>query len=302
MKFLIVDDEALILEETVKLLKELGQTELLVFQDELTVLEQLELLHFDVALLDIELPMVNGLDLAQEILNHHPHSHIIFLTGYQEYAIHAFELNAIDYLLKPLTKARLAKALDRLPKTVSTPQDTKLKLQLFNQFEMVSGNEVVRFKRHKTQELLAYLLLNQQKANRDVLCDALYDTVDGRKAIIQLQTLIYQARKDLEPYQDQLKIGFKNQTYYLEINHLDIDALRFKGLSKTDETQTLIKAVESYDKGLLHAHDWPWLIHEQFNFEAKLFTLLDELTKRAETSNNEQFQAWVDLKLKQYSE
>src|SRR5262245_41979281 len=66
----------------------------------------------DVVLLDIQMPGCSGIDVAASLSK--PRPHIIFCTAYDQYAVDAFELNAVDYLLKPISRARLAQALDRL--------------------------------------------------------------------------------------------------------------------------------------------------------------------------------------------
>ncbi len=66
----------------------------------------------DVLLLDIQMPGCTGIDVAASLPR--PRPHIVFCTAYEQHAVDAFELNAIDYLLKPITRARLAQALDRI--------------------------------------------------------------------------------------------------------------------------------------------------------------------------------------------
>src|SRR5256885_14715510 len=66
----------------------------------------------DVLLLDIELPGCTGIDIAACLPE--PRPHIIFCTAYDQHAVDAFELHAVDYLLKPVSRVRLEQALDRV--------------------------------------------------------------------------------------------------------------------------------------------------------------------------------------------
>lgn len=66
----------------------------------------------DAILLDIEMPGCTGIDVAACLP--HPRPHIVFCTAYDQHAVEAFELHAVDYLLKPVGRARLAQALDHL--------------------------------------------------------------------------------------------------------------------------------------------------------------------------------------------
>ena len=68
--------------------------------------------HPDVLLLDIQMPGSSGIDVAACLP--HPRPHIIFCTAFDQYAVDAFELHAVDYLLKPISRARLEQALDRI--------------------------------------------------------------------------------------------------------------------------------------------------------------------------------------------
>jgi two-component system LytT family response regulator len=72
----------------------------------------------DVIFLDIQLPGASGFDLVNQL--NHP-AHIIFVTAFDEHALRAFEVNALDYLLKPVTPERLAKALARLQQPSESP-------------------------------------------------------------------------------------------------------------------------------------------------------------------------------------
>jgi two-component system LytT family response regulator len=65
----------------------------------------------DVILLDIQMPGLSGIDVAASLPQ--PRAHVIFCTAFDQHAVDAFELNALDYLLKPISRARLKQALDR---------------------------------------------------------------------------------------------------------------------------------------------------------------------------------------------
>jgi two-component system, LytTR family, response regulator len=85
------------------------------------VMELAATLQPDVIFLDIQMPGPNGIDVAACLPN--PRPHIVFCTAYDQYAVEAFELHAVDYLLKPIARARLAQALDRVRGMPSTPEE-----------------------------------------------------------------------------------------------------------------------------------------------------------------------------------
>jgi two-component system LytT family response regulator len=77
--------------------------------------EQMAALRPDILFLDVQMPGETGMDLLESL--EPPVPHVIFTTAYDEFAVKAFELNAIDYLLKPVDPVRLASAVERIPGT-----------------------------------------------------------------------------------------------------------------------------------------------------------------------------------------
>jgi two-component system LytT family response regulator len=75
-------------------------------------MEEIARLAPDVVFLDIQMPGCTGMEVAASLPR--PRPHIIFCTAFDQYAVDAFELSAVDYLLKPVNRARLAQALDRV--------------------------------------------------------------------------------------------------------------------------------------------------------------------------------------------
>jgi two-component system LytT family response regulator len=112
IKAIIIDDERLARNELKKLL--LTHAEIEVVDEAANAdegIEKIELLHPDLIFLDIQMPGKNGFDLLMEL---EKPPRVIFTTAYDEYAIKAFEVNALDYLLKPIEPRRLGEALQKL--------------------------------------------------------------------------------------------------------------------------------------------------------------------------------------------
>lgn len=112
VKAIIIDDERLARTELKKLLQEFPDIEVI---DEASNaddgLEKIELLNPDLIFLDIQMPGKTGFDLLQEL---EKAPRVIFTTAYDEYALKAFEVNALDYLLKPIEPRRLTDAIQKL--------------------------------------------------------------------------------------------------------------------------------------------------------------------------------------------
>ena len=112
MKILIVDDEQLARERLQRHLQELdARAELLQAENGLSALEQTEKHNPDIILLDIRMPGMDGIETANKLSELETPPAIIFITAYDEYALDAFDSQAIAYLLKPVRKEKLAKAI-----------------------------------------------------------------------------------------------------------------------------------------------------------------------------------------------
>jgi len=112
MRALVIDDERLARKELINLLNQLETVE--VVGEAVNVedaKEKIDQLQPDVIFLDIQMPEKTGFDLLEE-LDQLPH--VIFTTAYDEYALKAFQVNALDYLLKPIEPKRLEDAVLKL--------------------------------------------------------------------------------------------------------------------------------------------------------------------------------------------
>ncbi|MDQ0271482.1 LytR/AlgR family response regulator transcription factor [Cytobacillus purgationiresistens] len=115
LKAYIVDDEPLARDEIKYLLQRSKQVEVLGESDCIDdAIIEIPRLKPDIVFLDIELTEGNGLNLAKWLESVEPQPAIVFATAYDEYALQAFDLNAADYLLKPINEARLHKTLEKL--------------------------------------------------------------------------------------------------------------------------------------------------------------------------------------------
>ena len=113
MRILIVDDERPARDKLRRLLAlEPDVTEIAEARDGFEALQQAALFKPDAAFLDIQMPEISGIELAASLPE--PAPLIVFATAFDQYAISAFDANAIDYLLKPYDQARLQRALARL--------------------------------------------------------------------------------------------------------------------------------------------------------------------------------------------
>ncbi len=112
MRAIVIDDERLARKELITLLNQLETVEVVgeaVNVDDAK--EKIDLLNPDVIFLDIQMPEKTGFELLEDLDNV---PHVIFTTAYDEYALKAFQVNALDYLLKPIEPKRLEEAINKL--------------------------------------------------------------------------------------------------------------------------------------------------------------------------------------------
>ncbi len=114
LRVFIIDDEPLAIRRLTRLLKETGRVEIVGETTEpASIVETLPALALDALFLDIQMPDLNGFELLAKLKNYPP---VIFTTAFDEYALRAFEVNSLDYLLKPVEAERLENALTKLEK------------------------------------------------------------------------------------------------------------------------------------------------------------------------------------------
>jgi two-component system, LytTR family, response regulator len=116
---LIIDDEALARQLVRKYLSDIPGLEIVgECENGFDALKAIHELNPDLLFLDIQMPKIDGFELL-EVLDQKPE--IIFTTAFDQYAIRAFEMNAVDYLLKPFSKERLCQAVEKARQRIGTP-------------------------------------------------------------------------------------------------------------------------------------------------------------------------------------
>jgi two-component system LytT family response regulator len=145
LKALIIDDERLArldlrnMLETVETVEVIGEAE-----DVPSGIEAIEKLKPNVVFLDIQMPGQTGFDLVSQI---DFDGHIIFVTAYDEYALRAFEVNAMDYLMKPVTQDRLQKSLAKISEDKQPlDEEKKPKLTISDRLFTTVGSKVTFLK------------------------------------------------------------------------------------------------------------------------------------------------------------
>ena len=276
MKVILVDDERL-------LLKDLAQ--MLSVYDDVEVIEQftspiwsLEYLRgnpiIDAAFLDINMPDINGLVLAEQLLEIYPQMEIVFITAYDEYAIKAFEINAFDYLLKPVEAERIEKTIIKLRQAMAVKkafvERQALRAQFFGKFELLINNNPIRWRSRKAQEFVAFLISRPSKsAQKHVICEALYPDIEEKNALINIQSTASRARQSLADSGGDIRITYNNDGYQLVMPQYTTDLQEMLVLCQKFPVNCLeIKLL--YKEGYMAENGWMWSYADAAGWDERL--------------------------------
>jgi two-component system, LytTR family, response regulator len=114
LKVMIVDDEKLALSRLQRLLNENGVDDITAFDNPIEALKEITKTKFDVVFLDISMPNITGLELADSIIQLEPKTFIVFQTAYSEFALDAFKNGGMGYLVKPIESNDIKSVLDKI--------------------------------------------------------------------------------------------------------------------------------------------------------------------------------------------
>ncbi|KIM05580.1 MAG: regulator [Sulfurovum sp. AS07-7] len=128
MKILVVDDEILACNRLKRLLENENIGEIKTISNPILALDECQENRYDVVFLDISMPQMSGLELANRILEINPKCYIVFQTAYGEYALEAYQRGGMDYLLKPISSQKLQKALEKISLFVQTTNTQNKKI------------------------------------------------------------------------------------------------------------------------------------------------------------------------------
>ena len=138
LRAVVVDDEQLARDELGYLLGQLGGVEVIgQAGNGVEALSTIDRLQPDVVFLDVQMPGLTGFEVARRMLDARARSHIIFVTAYDQHAIEAFEVNAVDYLLKPVDQPRLEVAVERARRRVDTDRAAGAPSSIHEQLEKI---------------------------------------------------------------------------------------------------------------------------------------------------------------------
>ncbi len=241
------------------------------FTDPLSLLEQVTAIKPEVVFVDIEMPVMNGLEMAEKVLSLCPETQIVFVTAYSQYAIEAFRVNALDYLLKPIDDQEMKRVISKLinsieQKTqphsegvsVAVPQ---CRIHTLGGFEVYGSQsrQPVQWLTAKVEELLGYLLMHANRfVGKEKLCEVLWPDSDYEKGLMNLYTTVYRLRKTLIKERVSLQITCGNNGYQVQTEGCILDYQEFERLTHGLEIENMVEAEKIYQGELFGNRFYLW--------------------------------------------
>ncbi|CAM4371079.1 two-component SAPR family response regulator [Paenibacillus endophyticus] len=239
MRVLIVDDEPAMLLAMERLLSKVEHVELVGgFQTASEALEFVRVTDVDLAFLDIKIAADNGLELARSLRSICTDLDIVFVTSHSDYAFEAFDVYPLDYMVKPISRNRLAQTISRAAskrnaslhaENVALPAN-RLIIRGLGCFEVSSEQaDTLKWISKKSMELFAYLLVHQGKSvTKARILEDIFPEMPLKNAEIYLNTAVYQLRKVLSLHGFKEIVISAQEQYRVQLDHIDVDFIQFE--------------------------------------------------------------------------
>ena len=197
MNILCVDDERPALDLLTSCIKEVRPNENVYafqFVDDALASINHDKMSYDIAFCDVEMNEINGVSLAQELKQLLPNIKLVFVTGYDNYAIKAYEMHIDGYILKPINKNKIKDNLDYL-----LPNKQLVEVRCFGNFDLLYQGKSIKFSRNKSKELLAFLIDRRGVAVSANECMAiLYEDRCDRKTQKLFAMVVFDTKRNLK--------------------------------------------------------------------------------------------------------
>ena len=248
MKILLVDDEQLQLlrlENACK--KVLPDAEFFSYTNPVKAFEENKDNNIDLAFLDIEMPGINGIQLAKKLKKNNPKIKIIFVTAYNEYALDAYKIHASGYITKPVNENKIQEEINELGSVIELKPTKKLQIKCFGNFEVFHNGEPVRFSYKKSKEAFAYLVDREGSAiNVNELNAVLWEEDHPS----YLRNLIADIQNTLKSIGAEDVFIKRHNECYIDVNKVDCDAYEYKKGNPD--------AVRMYRGEYMFQYSWPF--------------------------------------------
>lgn len=274
MRTIIVDDEKFAIEELKYFLASYDVQIEACYQSGDKVLKELQTTRPELVFLDIDMPRMNGIELALKIQEELPDVFVVFVTAHSDYALDSFQAHPLDFVLKPIEEDKFKKTMEVVNRNymkayperrheIKTPHD--MKISCFGKFSILNeASEPMKFPTKKAKELFAYLICNMGKnIYRDEILDQIFGGF-GEKEQNNYYVTLYRLRSSLNNFgvtRDQITIK-ENASLSMESSLCDLTALmEFLAKNTTIDQSTVVLAeamLSEYHGEILSDIDSEW--------------------------------------------
>lgn len=252
----------------------------------------------ELAFVDISIPGESGTEFAAKMEVSNPPLQIVFVTSYKEYALRAYELSVLDYIVKPVSQERLGRTMNRV---LANRQQTRQSLALAGAVTEQPGKTVitalgdvsisnergrVKWISRKCAELFAYLLLHHgRRIPRSRLVEDIFGGMVVTNAESYLNTTVYQLRKSLETIGLREVVRSENDGYALELKDATIDFVEFARQVEAlqpNEVRYMERSLQverMYTGSLFGDKAYMWAIYETERYEELYISLVKKLAE-----------------------
>lgn len=256
LKILALDDEPIALYEITKSIKEaVSDCEIKSFDEPEDALDEIMERGFipDIAFLDIEMPRITGIEMAKRIRENCKNTKIVFVTGFSQYAIEAYNIHARGYLMKPPTAEKVKAEIENSFENINAPIKSykKIRIRCFGNFEVFADDVPIKFSRSKTKELFAYLVDRRGSAiTTNELLNILWEDI---AVTVSLRSQLRNSIADLSGVlkslgEENILLKVNRNSYAINTEKVDCDY--FKYLNND------IEAVNSYIGEYMMQYSW----------------------------------------------
>ncbi|MDF2937028.1 MAG: response regulator receiver [Paenibacillaceae bacterium] len=252
----------------------------------------------DLIFLDIEMPGMSGLTAFERFKEICPEAEIVFVTAYQQYAVTAFDLSAMDYLLKPVSLERLVRTVERYksrqgikmePVEEPLSQGRGPKVKVLGSLEVYGETgSLLAWRTKKTRELFAFLLHQKGPVYRDRILDSLWPELDLDKAQTLFHTSLYQLRHTLKQGGYGQMVSFADERYMMSHEDLRCDADELEQLLAADRNgKRAAEALALYRGDYLEEESYAWSEMRRYKLRSSFLEYLHHVAGQAKGGRRE---------------
>ena len=179
----------------------------------------------DLAFLDIEMPVIGGIQLAKKLKESNSKVNIIFVTAYEHYAQSAYAIHASGYLTKPVSEEKVREEIENLRYPIEIKTGKPLQIKCFGNFEVFANGVPVKFQYSKSKELFAYLVDREGAAISIGELNAVLWSEDHKS---YLRNLIADIQTTLEAVGAGGVFVKRRNECFIDVAKVDCDAYEYK--------------------------------------------------------------------------